>query len=300
VARSAWEIAGRTCLVTGATSGIGRAAAEELARRGAELVLVARDRGRGEAAVAEIRARTGNAKLSLLLADLSSQAEIRRAAREFLASGRPLHVLLNNAGVVLLKRNETVDGVESTFAVNHLGYFLLTRLLEDRLRESAPARVVNVASDAHHYAGGRLDFDDLESRRAYRVMQVYGKSKLANILFTRELARRLAGSGVTANALHPGFVGSNFGRNNGLLGRVSMTLLRPFARSPEKGAETAVWLCAAPELEGRSGGYYFDLAPRRPNASAENDEDARRLWEVSERMTGIASARAQSGMDSTS
>jgi NAD(P)-dependent dehydrogenase (short-subunit alcohol dehydrogenase family) len=197
-------------------------------------------------------------------------------------------VLLNNAGEVLLRRSETVDGIESTFAVNHLGYFLLTRLLEERLRESAPARVVNVASDAHHYAGGRLDFDDLESRRAYRVMQVYGRSKLANILFTRELARRLAGSGVTANALHPGFVGSNFARNNGLLGRISMTLLRPFARSPEKGAETAVWLCAAPELEGRSGGYWFDRAPRRTDAAAENDEDARRLWAVSERMTGLA------------
>jgi NAD(P)-dependent dehydrogenase (short-subunit alcohol dehydrogenase family) len=290
VARIAWELAGRTCLVTGATSGIGRAAAGELARRGAELVLVARDRARGEAALAEIRASAGNAKLSLLLADLSSQAEIRRAAQEFLASGRPLHVLLNNAGVVLLKRSETVDGIESTFAVNHLGYFLLTRLLEGRLRESAPARVVNVASDAHHYAGGRLDFDDLESRRAYRVMQVYGKSKLANILFTRELARRLAGSGVTANALHPGFVGSNFGKNNGLLGRVSMTLLRPFARSPEKGAETAVWLCASPELDGRSGEYFFDEKPRRLNASAQNDEDARRLWALSERMTGIAPA----------
>jgi NAD(P)-dependent dehydrogenase (short-subunit alcohol dehydrogenase family) len=276
--------------VTGATSGIGRAAAEELARCGAELVLVGRDRARGEATLAEIRERTGNAELSLLLADLSSQAQIRRAAEEFLASGRPLHVLLNNAGVVELRRAETAEGIERTFAVNHLGYFLLTRLLEVRLRESAPARVVNVASDAHHYAGGRLDFDDLESRRAYRVMQVYGKSKLANILFTRELARRLSGSGVTANALHPGFVGSNFGKNNGLLGRVSMTLLRPFARSPEKGAETAVWLCASPELEGTSGEYFFDRKPRRPHASAQSEEDARRLWELSERMTGLASA----------
>jgi NAD(P)-dependent dehydrogenase (short-subunit alcohol dehydrogenase family) len=282
------DLFGRTCLVTGATSGIGRAAARELARRGAELVLVCRDPARGEETLAEIREDTANAKLSLLRADLSSQAEIRRAAQGFLESGRPLHVLLNNAGVVLMRRSETVDRIESTFAVNHLGYFLLTRLLEDRLRESAPARIVNVASDAHHYAGGRLDFDDLQSRRAYRVMQVYGKSKLANILFTRELARRLARSGVTANCLHPGFVGSNFGKNNGLLGRVSMTVLRPFARSPEKGAETAVWLCESPELEGVSGEYFFDKRPRRPHAAALDDEDARRLWEVSEEMTGGA------------
>jgi NAD(P)-dependent dehydrogenase (short-subunit alcohol dehydrogenase family) len=287
VSRTAWDLAGRTCLVTGATSGIGRAAAGGLARLGASLVLLCRDRARGEAASAEIRRGTG-ADVSLLVADLSSQAEIRRAAREFLASGRPLHVLLNNAGVVLMRRSETVDGIETTFAVNHLGYFLLTRLLEARLRESAPARIVNVASDAHHYAGGRLDFDDLESRRRYRVMQVYGKSKLANILFTRELARRLAGSGVTANCLHPGFVGSNFGKNNGPLGRLSMTLLRPFARSPEKGAETAVWLCASPELQGTSGEYFFDRRPRRPHASAWSDEDARRLWETSERMTALA------------
>ncbi len=285
--RSATDLGRLTCLVTGATSGIGRAAAEDLARLGASLVLVCRDRARGEAALGAIREGTGNTDLSLLLADLSSQTEIRRAAQEFLASGRPLHVLLNNAGVVLMRRGETLEGIESTFAVNHLGYFLLTRLLEDRLRESAPARIVNVASDAHHYAGGRLDFDDLESRRGYRVMQVYGKSKLANILFTRELARRLAGTGVTANSMHPGFVGSNFGKNNGLLGRLSMTLLRPFARSPQKGAETAVWLCASPEVEGVSGEYFFDKRPRRLDRAAQNDEDARRLWEVSERMTGL-------------
>jgi NAD(P)-dependent dehydrogenase (short-subunit alcohol dehydrogenase family) len=282
------DLTGRTCLVTGATSGIGRAAAFALAELGGSLVLVGRDAGRGQATVAAVREQTGNDDVSLLLADLSSQTEIRRLAAEFLASGRPLHVLLNNAGVVLQTRSETVDGIETTFAVNHLGYFLLTHLLLDRLRESAPARIVNVASDAHAYAGGRLDFDDLDSRERYSWMRVYGKSKLANILFTRELARRLDGSGVTANALHPGFVGSNFAKNNGLLATLVMTLGRPFARSPERGARTAVHLCASPEVEGVSGQYFYDEKPRWPKSFAQNDEDARRLWQVSERLTGLA------------
>ncbi|MDX1649801.1 MAG: SDR family NAD(P)-dependent oxidoreductase [Myxococcota bacterium] len=282
------DMRGRTCMVTGATNGIGRAAAFALARRGATLVLVARSRERGEATLAALREETGAEDPLLLVADLSSQAEIRGLAETFLAEERPLHVLLNNAGVILTRREETEDGIETTFAVNHLAYFLLTNLLLPRLRASAPARIVNVASDAHAQAGGRLDFDDLESRRAYSAMRVYGRSKLANILFTRELARRLEGTGVTANAMHPGFVGSNFARNNGVLAGVAMTLLRPFARSPEKGAETAVWLCTAPELEGVSGRYFFDRAEHAPRPFARHDDDARRLWTVSEQMTGLS------------
>ncbi len=196
-------------------------------------------------------------------------------------------MLLNNAGVIMLRREETVDGLETTLAVNHLTYFLLTVLLLDRLKESAPARVVNVASDAHAYAAGGLDWDDLGSERGYSAMKVYGRSKLANILFTRELARRLEGSGVTANCLHPGFVGSNFAKNNGLLGRLGMNLLRPFARSNEKGAETAVYLCASPAVADLSGEYFFDRRPRHPKRYAQSDADARRLWEVSERLTGL-------------
>ena len=282
------DMTGRTCMVTGATNGVGRAAARALAGLGASLVLVGRDRDRGERTVAEIRSESGNDDISLLLADLSSQRDIRQLAAEFLASGRPLHVLLNNAGVVNLRREETPDGIETTFAVNHLAYFLLTELLLERLKESAPARIVNVASDAHAQAGGRLDFEDLESRKRYSLMGVYGKSKLANILFTRELARRLSGTGVTANCLHPGFVGSNFARNNGAIAAVVMTLLRPFARSPEQGADTAVYLCSAPEVADVSGEYFVDRRPRAPKDFACNDEDARRLWEVSERMTGLA------------
>lgn len=284
----AQDMAGRVCLVTGATNGIGRAAAFALGRRGASLVLVARSRQRGERTVAALREATGAGDVTLLLADLTSQAEIRRLAAEFLALGRPLHVLLNNAGVILRRREETVDGIEATFAVNHLAYFLLTSLLLGRLRESAPARIVNVASDAHAQAGGRLDFDDLESRRRYGAMRVYGKSKLANLLFTRALARRLEGTGVTVNAVHPGFVGSNFARNNGWAAALGMTLLRPFARSPEKGAETVVWLCTAPELTGVSGRYFHDLREHAPRPFATNDADAERLWEVSARMTGLA------------
>jgi len=279
------DLRGRVCMVTGATSGIGRAAAHALARMGEGLVLVARSRERGEATLAEIRRASGNPEVRLLLADLSSQAQIRQLAKDFHATGLPLHVLLNNAGVIQLSRQETIDGIEMTFAVNHLAYFLLTELLLERLEESAPARIVNVASEAHAGAGGRLDMTDLESRRAYSVMRVYGKSKLANILFTRELARRLVGTGVTANCLHPGFVGSGFGRNNGRIASLAMSLLRPFARSPEKGAETAVYLCSSPEVEGRSGGYYFDCKPKQPRPFACNEDDARRLWEISEEMT---------------
>jgi NAD(P)-dependent dehydrogenase (short-subunit alcohol dehydrogenase family) len=274
-------------MITGATSGIGQAAALDLARLGASLVLVGRNAERGERVLEEVRRASRSGDVTLLLADLSSQSEIRRLAADFLASGRPLHVLLNNAGVINLRREESGDGIETTFAVNHLAYFLLTTLLLERLKEGAPARVVNVASDAHRGAG-RLDFDDLESQRSYSPMRVYGRSKLANILFTRELARRLEGTGVTANSMHPGFVGSNFAKNNGLLGIAAMTLLRPFARSPEKGAETAVYLCSSPKVEGVTGEYFQDCKPHRPRPFALDDEDARRLWEVSERMTGFA------------
>jgi NAD(P)-dependent dehydrogenase (short-subunit alcohol dehydrogenase family) len=274
-------------MITGASSGIGKAAAAAIAGMRASVVLVCRDRDRGERTVAEIRATTGNTDVTLLLADLSSQRDIRRLANEYLATGRPLHILLNNAGVMMLRREETVDGLERTFALNHLGYFLLTVLLLDRLKASAPARVVSVASDAHHYAGGGLDFDDLNGEKRFSAWRAYGRSKGANILFTRELARRLDGTGVTANCLHPGFVGSNFATNNGWYARLSMWLLRPFARSPEKGAETAIYLCTSPDVDGVTGGYFFDRKPKWPKSYAQSDENARRLWEASEQMTAL-------------
>lgn len=281
------ELAGKTCLVTGATNGIGRVSARALAKMGAKLFLVARDPQRAEETRAEIARAVPNADVRIILADLSSQAEVRRAAADFLATGEPLHVLLNNAGVTQLTRSETVDGIETTFAVNHLGYYLLTRLLLERIRASAPARIVNVASDAHRF-GGPLDFDDLGATKKFTWMGVYGRSKLANILFTRELARRLEGTGVTVNALHPGAVRTGLGMNNDApIMKLLVALARPFMRSPEKGAETSIWACSAPELAKVSGRYFSDRREREPNAIAQDDAAAKRLWDVSARLVNL-------------
>jgi retinol dehydrogenase 12 len=282
------DLTGKVCMITGATNGIGKAAATALAACNPTIYLVARSPERARQTAADIAAATGNDKIEILIGDLASQADIRRVAGEFLAGGRPLHVLFNNAGVVMLNREENADGFETTFAVNHLGYFLLTNLLLDRMRESAPARIVCTASGAHAYSGGRLDFDDLQSRKGYSWMKVYARSKLANILFTRELARRLEGSGVTVNCFHPGFVGSNLALNNGALARLVVGALRPFARSNERGAETGVYLCTSPEVEGVTGRYFYDKKPAWPKSYAQNDEDAARLWEASAAMTGLA------------
>jgi len=279
------ELRGRVCMVTGATGGIGKAAAQALARRGADLVLVARDRARGEAVVEELMRASGNPEIELLCADLGDLDQVRALARDFLATRRPLHVLLNNAGAVFAKRQETRAGLEANLAVNHLGPFLLTSLLLDRLRGSAPARIVNVASDAHRFAGA-LDFSDLQSRGRYRPMKVYGKSKLMNLLFTRELARRLDGSRVAVHALHPGFVASGLGSDS-WLGRVTMRLLGPFARSPERGAETAVFLCASAEAGNQTGGYWYDCRPHPLHPVALREDDAARLWSASCALVGL-------------
>lgn len=282
------SMSGKTVLLTGASSGIGRATAFELARLGATLVLVCRDRSKGEETVAAIRAEMPNVDLALMLADLSSQASIRQLAADYLASGRPLHVLLNNAGVVNTSRTETADGIETTFAVNHLGYFLLTNLLLERLKESAPARIVNVASEAHKF--GRLDFDDIESAKSYRTMRVYGRSKMANILFTYELARRLQGTGVTVNCLHPGAVATGLGRNNGAVANFFIRILAPFFRTPSNGAATSVHLASAPELANVTGKYFSDSKETRTSAPSYDEGDARRLWDISERMTSRPAA----------
>ena len=282
------SLAGKTVLVTGATNGIGRVSAVALARMGAKLFVVARDAARAEAVRAEIAREAPDAPVRVLVADLSRQADIRRAAAEFLATGEPLHVLLNNAGVVELRRGETADGIETTFAVNHLGYFLLTNLLLERIRASAPARIVNVASEAHRM-GGPLDFQDLGSAKRYSAMAVYGRSKLANLLFTRELARQLAGTGVTVNAVHPGAVRTGLGLNNDApILRLLLRLVQPFFRSPERGARTSIWACSAPELEGVSGRYFSDCREKQPSAAARDDAAARRLWDASAKLVGLA------------
>ncbi len=271
---------GRVCVVTGASSGIGRETVRALARMGATLALVCRDRGRGEATLAEAGDRA-----VLFLADLSSQAEVRRLAAALRDRYPAIHVLVNNAGVVNLRRSTTVDGIETVFAVNHLAYFLLTHLLLDRLRSSVPARIVNVASDAHRF--GRIDLDDLGHARRYRTMRVYGASKLANILFTYELARRLQGTGVTANCLHPGAVATRLGQNNGRVATLLTRALKPFFRTPEQGAATTVHLASSPAVEGVSGQYFVDCRAARSSRASYDETLACRLWDASAKLTGI-------------
>jgi NAD(P)-dependent dehydrogenase (short-subunit alcohol dehydrogenase family) len=214
------------------------------------------------------------------------QAQVRAIAAALLERCERLDVLVNTAGLVNLRRSVTPDGIETTFAVNHLACFLLTGLLLERLRATPGARIVNVASDAHRFVRG-MNWDDLGHERRYRAMRVYGHSKLANLLFTLELARRLEGSGATANSVHPGAVGTGLATNNGALGRVVMALLRPFFRTPERGAETAIWLASAPELGGVTGGYFFDRRAHQSSPAARDPAAARRLWEVSAKLTGL-------------
>ncbi len=281
-------MSGKTCVVTGATSGIGEVAALELARRGATVVIVGRNAEKCATTVDRLRRETGNEAVESLVADLSVQADIRRLAQDIQERFDRLDVLLNNAGAMFPKRRESADGIEMTLALNHLGYFLLTLELLERLKASAPSRVVNVASDAHRMVRG-IDFDDLQARRSYRGFRLYGQSKLANILFTRELARRLEGTGVTANALHPGFVATNFMAGEGLANMAMRGLARVLALSPEKGAETSTYLATSPDVEGVSGRYFVQCKPAEPTSAGRDDEAARRLWEVSEQLTGRAS-----------
>ena len=280
----------RVCLLTGATLGIGRAAAQALAATGMELVLVARNQARLEALASELRARTPGARVGVLAGDLSLMSEVRRVAREFRSTHDQLHVLLNDAGALFARRELTPEGLERTLALNHLAYFVLTEELLPLLKASAPSRIVNVSSDAHRWR--HVDFDDLMSARRYQPFIAYGRSKLMNILFTRELARRLAGTGVTANTMHPGFVRTGFGQNNpGWLGGV-IRLGQVFARTPERGARTLVYLATSPEVEGVTGEYFHDERPAATSAAARDMEVARRLWEVSVRLAGPAAAAA--------
>lgn len=278
-------LAGKTCVVTGATSGIGQATAIGLAQQGGHLVLVARSRERAEATLAGIQREVTGATGEIHLADLGIQADVRRAASEILARHPRIHRLVNNAGIVNFRRETTADGLEATFAVNHLAYFLLTELLLPALVAAAPARIVNVSSEGHRF--GKLDFDDLQAEREYKGMRVYGRSKTANILFTQELARRLAGSGVTVNCLHPGAVSTRLGHQHGWWAPIVTTLLRPFFRSPARGAETSLHLAIAPEVAEVTGQYFKDLRAVEAAAHATDLENARRLWERSAELCGV-------------
>lgn len=285
MAEQSGGMSGKTVLITGATSGIGEVAARELAAKGAKVVLVGRSAAKCEATAAMIRQATGNPAVEFLVADLSSQAEVRRLAAEIKTRYPRIDVLVNNAGAMISPRRESADGIEMTWALNHLGYFLLTDLLLDTLKASAPSRVVSVASDAHRMASG-IDWDDVEGKKSYSAWRAYSQSKLANVLFTRELARRLEGSGVTANCLHPGFVATNFAAGRGLTFRIFQVGAKLFAITPEEGAKTTVYLASSPEVEGASGGYYSKCKLVTPTAAARDDEAARRLWDLSEAMVG--------------
>jgi NAD(P)-dependent dehydrogenase (short-subunit alcohol dehydrogenase family) len=272
---------GKVCLVTGANAGIGQATALGLAQLGATVIMVCRSRERGEAARAEIQAQSGNDKVDVLLADLSSQAEIRRLAVEIEARYADLHVLINNAAIIPQQRRETAEHLEMQFAVNHLAYFLLTNLLLDKLKASAPARIVVVASQVH--ASGVIDFDDLQARRNYRPSQVYANTKLANVLFTYELARRLKGSGVIANCLHPGVVATNL--LNDYMGVPQGRRDRGIETS--KGAQTSLYLATSPEVAGVSGRYFVNREAVRSSAVSYDEGLAQRLWQVSAGLTGL-------------
>lgn len=278
---------GKICMVTGATSGIGKETALGLAQMGAIVVLVGRDHARGEAAQSEIKTKSGNNAVDLLLADLSSQESIRQLAESFLQKYTQLHVLINNAGVFMLTRRKTVDGLEMTFAVNQLAPFLLTNLLLDVLKSSAPARIVNVSSDAHE--AGYIKMDDLQAEKQYRFMRPYGQSKLAVVLFTYELARRLQGTGVTANCLHPGFVATNIGQSGvGSVGRaVVKFIFSNLGISAEEGAKTSIYLASSPDVEGVTGKYFVKSIPKRSAAISYDETLQRQLWEESARLVKL-------------
>jgi NAD(P)-dependent dehydrogenase (short-subunit alcohol dehydrogenase family) len=279
----------RICLITGGTNGIGKSTAQGLARLGATVVIVGRSAQKTGQVVEEIRLATGNQNVDSLLADLSSQQEVRRLAGDFKRKYPQLHVLLNNAGGTFMTRQLSVDGIEMTFALNHLAYFLLTNLLLDTLEASAPARIINVSSNAH--SGGKIDFDNLQGERSYSRFGPYGNSKLANILFTTELARRLEGTGVTANALHPGFTSTGFGKNNpGFLMKIMGAVVPLIARSPEKGAATSIYLASSPEVQSITGKYFVDCRVSQPAPQASDSAVARRLWDVSAEMVHLADA----------
>jgi NAD(P)-dependent dehydrogenase (short-subunit alcohol dehydrogenase family) len=284
---------GRQVLITGATNGIGLAAAEALAARGANVAIVGRNEVRTKAAQTLVRAGAApGATVSTHIADLSSQAAVRKLAAEILARYDKLHVLVNNAGAMYTTRQVSADGIELTWAVNHLAPFLLTKLLLNRLKASAPSRIITTASDAH--LGATIPFDDLNAERSYRGFGRYKETKLANILFTSELARRLEGSNVTAHCFHPGLVASGFNRNNGLLMDVAMLLLRPISRNVQQGAETLVWLVASPDVVSTNGRYYVDMQSRLPSPEAQDIAAARRLWEMSEAQCASVSSRNES------
>jgi retinol dehydrogenase 12 len=278
-------VQGKTVVITGATSGIGQIAAERLAAMGARIVLIARSKSRGAVAMAQLRAVAPNAAHKIHYADLANISEMKRVAGDIAKEEPRIDVLINNAGAMFASRRVTGDGLEYTFALNHMAYFVITEGLRERLLASAPSRIVNTASGAHKSA--QLDFGDLQSAKGYSAVKAYGRSKLCNILFTRELARRLEGTGVTANCLHPGFVATRFGDEAGGLLSSLIALAKFFAISPEKGAETLVYLASASNVAEVSGKYFFQCHPEMPSLAAQDDQAALLLWQRSAELAGL-------------
>jgi NAD(P)-dependent dehydrogenase (short-subunit alcohol dehydrogenase family) len=280
------DMTGKVVVITGGTSGLGRVTAEALARRGARIVLVARSRQRAAGTLAALKAAAPGMGHAAHFADLSLMAETRRVASEIAAAEPRIDVLMNNAGAIFATRQVTGEGLERTFALNHMSYFLMASGLRERLVAAPGARIVNTASGAHRR--GHVDFDDLQSARRYRGFTVYGTSKLCNILFTRALARRLAGSGVSANSFHPGFVATRFGDQSGWWSALTIRFGKTFmALSEEKGAQTMIYLAASPEVAGVTGEYFFECKPKQPTAEARDDAVAERLWQVSAEIAGF-------------
>jgi NAD(P)-dependent dehydrogenase (short-subunit alcohol dehydrogenase family) len=277
---------GKTVLVTGGTSGIGEVAAIRLAEKGARIILIARDEKRAEATLAKLRAANPDSNHVSHLADLSLMAETKRVGEEIALREARIDVLLNNAGALFNRREETAEGLEKTFATNHMAYFVLTNVLLEKLRATPGARIVCTASDAHK--GNKLDFDDLQSKKRYMGFSVYGRSKLCNILFTRELARRIAGSGMTANSLHPGFVATRFGADSGGFMDMVLKVAKPVgAISPEEGAKTIIYLVSSPDVANISGDYFYKCKVSTPTKEAQNDADAKRLWEITAKLSVV-------------
>ena len=280
-----FEIKNKNVLITGATSGIGEATAIDLAKKGANIFFIARNNLKAQNLSDKIEFISGK-RPKFFIADLASLKNIKESALEFISLDIPLHVLLNNAGLINNNRKETVDGFEEVFSINHLAYFYLTHLLLEKLKEGTPSRIINVSSGAHAFVKG-FNFDDVNSLNEYKPFKVYGYSKLANILFTKKLSQVLENENIIVNCLHPGVVGTGFGQNNGIFSKILFNLSKPFMRSSEKGAETSIYLCSSPDVSDVSGQYFYNCKIAKTTTWANNQEDADRLWNLSKELTGI-------------
>ena len=281
-----FNVKNKNILITGATSGIGRSTAIALSSMGARVIFIARNKDKAEVLLKELNCNTEN-KAAYIIADLSSQDEVKSAAKEYLNMNISLDILINNAGLINLKRRETVDGFEETFAVNHLAYFSLTNILIDKIKESKSARIINISSGAHQFVS-RLNFDDLQSEKNYKPFKVYSYSKLANILFTRKLSEVLKNDNITVNCLHPGVVATGFAsQNDSKIQKLLFKLSKPFMRSSNKGAETSIYLSSSDEVSDVSGKYFYNSKISKISSGASNKEDAEKLWEISMELTGL-------------